>query len=133
MSGSEKDKFIETNKAYYVTQDISILEGKEYTARFDINLELYNNSYLDDTVLNILGRYSYLFGQDLGNKENKTPLYEEIKSLITKISDIKYVSDINVIYLDSSGKELDYKTQILPSLDISYFNIECNILTVVSS
>lgn len=133
LSGSEKDKFIETNKAYYVTQDISILEGKEYTARFDINLELYNNSYLDDTILDILGRYSYLFGQNLGNKENKTPLYEEIKSLITKISDIKYVSDIDVIYLDSSGKELDYKTQILPSLDISYFNIECNILTVVSS
>ena len=133
LSGSEKDRFIETNKSYYVTQDISILEGKEYTARFEINLELYNNSQLDNTILDILGRYSYLFNQNLGNKENKTPLYEEIRSLITKISDIKYVSDINIIYLDSSGKELDYKTQILPSLDISYFNIECNILTVVSS
>ena len=133
LSGSEKAKFIETNKSYYITQDISILEGKEYTARFDINLELYNNSYLDDTIFGILNRYSYQFNQDLGDKENKTQLYEEIKSLITKISDIKYVSEINIVYLDSSGNEVDYKTQILPSLDISYFNIEYNILTVVSS
>ena len=133
LSGSEKDKFVAINKSYYVTQDIQITEGKEYTARFDINLELYTNSSLDNTILEILDRYSFQFGQDLGDQNHSTPLYEEIKSLITKISDIKYVSEINITYLDASETELDYETQIKPNLDISYFDIECNILSVVSS
>ena len=128
-----KDKFILSNKAYYITQDISILEGKEYVARFDINIELYSNSISNDTILDILNRYSYKFNQDLGNKDNHTDLYEEIKSLITKISEIKYVSEMNIVYLDLNGEEVDYKTQILPNLDISYFDIECNILSIVSS
>ena len=133
LSSSEKDKFILSNKAYYITQDISILEGKEYVARFDINIELYSNSISNDTILDILNRYSYKFNQDLGNKDNHTDLYEEIKSLITKISEIKYVSEMNIVYLDLNGEEVDYKTQILPNLDISYFDIECNILSIVSS
>lgn len=133
LSNSEKDKFITSNKSYYITQEISISEGKEYIARFDINLELYNNSITNDTVLEILDRYAYKFNQDLGNKENHTVLYEEIKSLITKISEIKYVSGLNVVYLNLNGEELDYETQILPNIDISYFEIECNIFSTVSS
>lgn len=133
LSGSEKDKFIANNKAYYVTQDISISEGKEYIARFDINVELYTNSVTDNSILDILNGYSYKFNQDLGNKDNHTDTYEEIKSLITKISEIKYVSEMNIIYFDLNGNEVDYESQILPNLDISYFEIECNVLSVVSS
>lgn len=133
LSSAEKDRFISTNKAYYITQDISITEGKEYVARFDIKIELFNNSITNDTILDILERYSYKFNQDLGNKDNHTTLYEEIKSLVTKVSDVKYVSEMNVVYLDLNGEEVDYQTQILPNLDISYFDIECNILSVVSS
>lgn len=133
LSGSEKDKFIANNKAYYVTQNISISEGKEYIARFDINVELYTGSVTDDSILTILNSYSYKFNQDLGNKDNHTDTYEEIKSLITKISEIKYVSEMNIMYFDLNGNEVDYKSQILPNLDISYFEIECNVLSVISS
>lgn len=133
LSTSEKEKFITTNKAYYITQDISVKEGKEYVARFNINVDLYTSSISNNSILEILNEYSYKFNQDLGNKDNHTSLYNEIKSLITKLSEIKYVSDMNVIYLNLSGEEVDYTSEILPNLDISYFDIECNILSLVSS
>lgn len=133
LSTSEKEKFITTNKSYYITQDILIEEGKEYVARFNINVDLYTSSISNDSILDILNEYSYKFNQDLGNKDNHTALYNEIKSLITKLSEIKYVSDMNIIYLDLNGEEVDYNTEILPNLDISYFDIECNILSLVSS
>lgn len=133
LSTSEKERFVLNHKSYFVTQDIFIEEGKEFTARFNINLELYNNSSLDETILGILEDYSYKFGLDLGDSSHSTPLQEEIKSLINKVSDVKYVSKIEIKYYDPTGKELDYETQVLPYLDISYFEIECNILSIVSS
>lgn len=133
LSTSEKEKFITANKAYYITQDISVKEGKEYVARFNINVDLYTSSISNDSILEILNEYSYRFNQDLGNEDNHTSLYNEIKSLITKLSEVKYVSDMNVIYLNLNGEEVDYTSEILPNLDISYFDIECNILSLVSS
>lgn len=133
LSRFEKEKFIASNKSYYVTHNISISEGKEFTAKFDINLELYDNSTLDDTILTLLEEYSHRFNQNLGDKDHKTSLYEEIKSLITKISEVKYVTTMNITYMDLTGEELDYERDILPNLDISYFNIECNILSVIAS
>lgn len=133
LSTSEKEKFITTNKAYYITQDISVKEGKEYVARFNINVDLYTSSISNDSILEILNKYSYRFNQDFGNKDNHTSLYNEIKSLITKLSEVKYVSDMNVTYLNLNGEEIDYTSEILPNLDISYFDIEYNILSLVSS
>ena len=132
LSETEKTKFITTNKSYYISQKIEIVEGKEYIAKFNVNLELYSNSISEDAVLEILEKYAYKFNQDLGNGNNHTSLYDEIKSLITKLSEVKYVTSMNVVYTDLDGKEIAYE-ELKDDLDISYFDVECNVLSIVST
>ena len=75
----KKTNFIKTKGAYYITDKITIERGSQYTAIFNLDVEIYQNSSIDSEVGDILDNYS--------NKFNiKFPeLTEEIKSLISKI------------------------------------------------
>lgn len=127
----EITKFVDSNKSYYITQNIEISPGREIIAKFDISLDLYKNTSLDETILDILDGYSYQFGEDFGNSEIKTDAYSEIKSLITKISEVRNVIDIKVSYLDpTSRKEVSYD-EITESDTPVYFAIESVISSIV--
>ena len=137
LDSDEITKFIEDNKSYYITQDISIEAGRSIIAKFDVSLDLYRNSTLDGTVLEILQRYSYLFGQDFGGTLDGgervfTDTYYEIKSLITKVSEVKNVDDIKVTYLNSTTREeISYYKDVKNSDTPVYFIVECVISSIV--
>lgn len=136
LDKDEISKFIENNKSYYITQDIDILPGKSVIAKFDLSLNLYKNTSLDGTVLEILQRYSYLFDQDfggeVGGKFITTDTYNEIKSLITKISEVRNVDDIKVSYLNSTNREpISYEGEIKNSETPIYYIVECVISSFV--
>ena len=139
LDENEIDKFIRNNKSYYITQDILISPGKSIVAKFDISLDLYKNTSLDGTILDILQRYSYLFNQDFGGSIKteggeefiQTDTYSEIKSLITKISEVKNVNSIKVTYLNPTTRiEIPYEE--VKKIDIPvYYVVECVISSIV--
>lgn len=131
LNRNEITKFIENNKSYYITQDIEISAGKSVIAKFDISLDLYRNTSLDGSILEILQRYSYLFNQDFGNEINMTDTYYEIRSLITKISEVRNVNNIKITYLNSTTREEISYENIKNSEIPIYFIVECVISSIV--
>lgn len=135
LDEKEISKFIESNKSYYITQDIEISPGTPIIAKFDVSLDLYKNTSLDGSVLEILQRYSYLFNQDFGGMMEDefvvTKAYSEIKSLITKISEVRGVTDIKVSYLNSRTREEVSYEKIKSEKTPVYFIVECVIYSTI--
>lgn len=133
LNSDEISEFIAKNKSYYVTQDIEISQGRSVVAKFDFYLDLYKNSTLDDTILTILQKYEYLFDQDFGDADTDTDTSNEIKSLVTKISEVRNVESMKVTYLNSSTREELTYDDVKNSKTPVYFIIECNISSIVKS
>lgn len=112
ITESEKNRFIGEQGAYYVTKNIDIRRAARYNAKVNLSLDLYSINNLSDEIDEILKRYQYKFGVDLGNKDYQTPDYLEIKSLISKIDEVKYISEMEVTYTDIDGKEISYEELI---------------------
>lgn len=129
LNDSEKSDFIEGHKTYYITQNISIKEGTAVVARFDISLDLYKNTSLDNTILDILQSYSYLFDQDFGDGDSE--ICSDIKALITKISEVKNVRDLKVSYLNPTTREEMKYEDIKKSGVPEYYIIECVISSII--
>lgn len=100
LTEDEKESFIESRRSYYVTDNIEILRGSQYTAIFNIDVEIYQNISIDSDVSDILDDYSNKFGINFSSK------LEEIRSLISKISNVKQVSALEVIYVSEDGSTI---------------------------
>ena len=109
ITNSEKNKFIGEQGSYFITKNIDIKRATRYNAKIILNLDLYTSSNLTEDIDNLLKKYQYKFGVNLGNKNNQTPDYLEIKSLISKINEVKYISDMNIIYTDINNNVLNYE------------------------
>lgn len=126
LTEDEKTNFIETKGAYYITDKITIERGSQYTAIFNLDVEIYQNSSIDSEVGDILDNYS--------NKFNiKFPeLTEEIKSLISKISNVKRIIDMEITYTNEDGSvvspEIVYREE-----NVVYFSINYIINSVIES
>ena len=112
---------------FYINNKISVEKGKACTAVFNIDLELYQAVDVTDKVMAILDSYEHKFGIFLDQKK------EEIKSLISKISNVSNVKDFGVDYLDESGIQLSEKEilTLWEDVESTYFNIEANINSIV--
>lgn len=119
--------FIKKCSAYYIITDgISVVPGTKYLAKFDISLELYNNSDTDwrseigDGILkqNYSKKFGVVFNQGA---------IESIKTLISKYSNVKKISGISVSYFDEKGNRLESSNPINP--ETSYFDISVSIVT----
>lgn len=128
LTKEELDKFY-TKKSYYVTSNIEVLPGNAYQAIFNLDLELYNlendQDTLDTSIKQILSGYSKRFGMDFSEEGE----LEGIKSLISKISNVKQILSISVDYLDLSGAYVDISQLEEPY----YFDVTCNLNTVIQS
>ena len=137
LTDSEKQKFIGENGSYYVTKEIEITRGKRYNVNIILDVDLYTNKSLTEEISELLQRYQNRFGIDLGDQNNMTSQYQEIISLITKLSEVRYVSNMKIEYIDSeTGEIVNYKDpngkiQINPQT--SYFIITSKINSTVSS
>lgn len=133
LTEAEIADFKETKKAYYVVDDIYVSNGRQFTAFFNIDIELYKPFTIDTEIEEILGRYEKRFDVDINGK------LDEIQTLISKISNIKQVRNITVSYLDPEGVEVDvldidetlYNDEsIKPDI---YFKIEYNINSIIQT
>lgn len=131
LTDSEITEFIETKKAYYIVDDIYVNPGRQFTAFINIDLELYKPYTIDSEISEILTTYEKRFGTDL---EAAT---DEIKTLISKVSNVKQVRDLYITYLDPEGNRVsDIDSVLYDNSEIRpdiYFKIEFSINSIVQT
>ena len=98
--------------SYYVTDDIVIKTGNKKNIIFTVNVELYDNNKIDNSIKDILKEYENIFNIDL---KSKIP---EIESSISKISNVKSI--LNVI----EDKVVDGETIKVITPGISFKQVE---------
>lgn len=125
LTESEIQDFINTRTAYYITDTIRVTKGSQYTAIFSIDLELYQNSNVDEEVKDILLSYGDKFNINLEES------MEEIKSLISKISNVKKIVGIDVIYTGEDGQTIEEVDTI--DRRTSYFQINYVINSIIQT
>ena len=120
LTDAQIEEFRNNKKAYYVTDNLTVLPGTMYTAIFNLDLELYQSKSVDSEVYDILSEYEDKFNMNLEEKS------EEIKSLLSKISNIKQISGFSIDYVSDSGIILSdsEKDRLLRNLETSYFKID---------
>lgn len=131
LTEKEKEDFIKNKGAYYVADEIQIIEGTERYIVFNINVELFQSESVDKEINNILSQYERRFNIDFEIDECR----EEIKSLISKIPNIKQVNRFDIIYTDNFGNILLESSvdEIRQHLDTSYFKISSTINTTLQT
>lgn len=120
LTTQEIQNFINTKKAYYVTDNIYVKPGSVYTAVFTVDVELFNAESINSEIFSILNQYSKKFKINLEEK------LDEIKALIAKISNIKQIKEVSISYLAADGSEVRFNDipTIYKNIDTTYFNIE---------
>lgn len=130
LTDLEISEFIDTKKAYYIVDDIYVNPGRQFTAFLNIDIELYSSYVIDSEVTKILEGYSRKFNTDLEASR------DEIKTLISKVSNVKQVKTLDITYLDPEGKQVepselyDGDGNIMPDI---YFGIEFTINSIVQT
>ena len=130
LTDIEIEDFINTKKAYYIVDTINVHAGREFTAYFNIDVELYKSYDISSEIKDILMNYGEKFNINLENKK------DEIQTLVSKISNIKQVRDITIGYLNQNGTQclLDdlylEDGSIMPDI---YFRVEYNINSIIQS
>ena len=112
--------------AFFVNNDILVQKGEAVTAVIQIDLELFQAISVDDEVNDILDSYEHKFNIRLNEKE------DEIKSLISKISNVKNIRDFNITYIDSTGNPIS-EDDTFKNIDSKYFEISCSINSVIQT
>ena len=152
ITSDEEKGFIENKKAYYVASDIVIERGEEYTAIFDIEVDLYDAIDVRSEIEDILRRYEKKFNTNFLNKEDSTnPAYSnsylgEIETLISKISNVKKLRGLYISYFkdnilidrysgmsgENNNSLSDDYQKMLESLSLGgYYKIEYNIKSIL--
>ena len=131
LTNTEVDDFVYNKKAYYITDEINVSAGRQYTAFFNIDLELYKPYTVDEEVAAILETYEKKFNIDLEAS------IEEIKTLISKISNVKQVKDLTISYINPEGNIIsdtaelyDENDNIKPDI---YFKKEYTINSIIQT
>lgn len=123
LTEDEKKEFINNRKAYYISDDIQIVEANKYTASFDIEVELYESEKVSNEIKSILSKYDNRFDINFLDSSERVSdvVYNssclgEIETLISKIPSIKRIKNFNISYYknniliekysDTSTKEL---------------------------
>lgn len=121
----EQQSFIDNRRGYFVTNNISISQGKSYEAVFNIKLSLADVlESVEDEVKDILDNYSREFNTNLSTSLSL------IRSTLSKISNIKEVVSISITYLEN-GNEVS-EDVVNKDLQKTYFNISSVITTTES-
>ena len=131
LTNTEVDDFVYNKKAYYITDEINVSAGRQYTAFFNIDLELYKPYTVDEEVAAILETYEKKFNIDLEAS------IEEIKTLISKISNVKQVKELTISYINPEGNIIsdtaelyDDNDNIKPDI---YFKKEYTINSIIQT
>ena len=117
--------------AFYTTSEIVVKPGTVYTAIFNIDLELYQVTSVDSEVKPILDSYGKKFGMNFSEDEK----INEIKSLISKISNVKNILNFSIDYINAAGGVVS-ASDIYGANDNPaerYFNISMSINSTINT
>ena len=124
LTENEISDFISRRSSYYIIDNITVEKGKQFTVVFTIDLEIYQNQNVDTEVKSILEQYGNKFDVSIPDS------IEEIRSLISKISNVKQILSIETLYMDESGNERSVY-EILEDKEHSYLQVECVINSII--
>lgn len=122
----DKDKFLNDRYAYFVTDELYINPGICYDVTYNIDIELFENTSVDEEIKSILDNYSKKFNINLEGKSS------EISSLISKISNVKIVRNITKDYTRNGELVTDLE-KIYEDPTNVYFNISAKINSIIKS
>ena len=133
LTEEEVSEFKNKRTAYYLVGDnsdnISVIPGIRWKAKFNISLELYKNTA--DNYYNVVK-------EKLENYENKfgivfsDELISEIKADLAKIPNVKNILEFNLSFEDSVGNIINSVDEVEFPKSV-YYKIESTISTVVRS
>lgn len=126
LTSKEKEAYI-NRAAFFVNNQIEVKEGTPVIAVFQIDLELFQAISVDDEIKSILNTYARKFGVRLNEK------LDEIRSLISKISNVKNIPDLSVNFIDETGTPINEEVVFGKNFDSKYFEINCNINSVIQT
>lgn len=121
LSDKEIQEFKENRISYYIVSGLILVKpGTKYKVKFNISVELYENSSEDiETEIGTLIRTEYQ--EKFGVVFNEGTL-EIIKSLISKYSNVKRVSELSLEYYNSKGRLISSSDNI--DSNTSYYEID---------
>ncbi len=137
LTGAEISNFVNNKRAYYVTETINVEAGLQYTAILNIDLELYQPQNVENDIKSILETFEKKFNIDLEDS------LDNIRTLISKISNVKqvreleasymlngtFIDDIDVMYEYEDENNIETR-KIKPNI---YFKIEYNINSIIQN
>lgn len=134
LTEEELTEFKKNRLAYYVTDEdsISILSGVEWKAKFEITLELFKNVSEDYSELISKPMIQEPYAQKFNITFDENTV-EEIKSRISKISNIKKISNFSITYSDEYGNLITDISEVDSIPESVYYKIEIAITTIVKS
>lgn len=106
LTATEKNKFRDNRKAYYISDNLTILPAAKVKVVLVFNIVLYKQSTtLDSDIADIVKKYSYKFGISFKNfnTDPGNELKMEMMSIISKNPDVKYVKGIQVALIGGSS------------------------------
>ena len=116
--------FIEKEKSYYiVTQTIKVKPGTKYIAKINVSIELFQNSS-ENLGLEIGTLLKSSYAKKF-NIEFTDQVMDEIRSLVSKYSNVKRVGGVSITYYDSLGFPVQNMSTYDPKT--SYFDIEYSV------
>ena len=134
LDENEIENFKNVRSPYYVKDDkLEIVKGKKYSIKLLLNVVLYRPGTIEEDVRNILEEYKNKFGIDLREIPGgiNTEL-EELRSSISKISNVRWINEISLDFIDNLGNPVSDLNRIDP--ETSYFSdIEPTIITSFES
>ena len=117
LTNNEISNFIKKRSSYFVSSNITIQPANHFKAIYRLGLQLYStDSLISSKVGQIFIKYEDQLNIDLDNKK------EEIKTSLSKISNISAVTDFSVQYFNENEDEVSWD-EIKDRINISYFTI----------
>lgn len=120
----------ENMKSYYIMDDLYVKQGNRIISTVTVELglnDLNSGDNVKKELDNIFSEYSGKLGVDLTSSEIK----EEIKSAISKISEVKVVKSLVINFKSSDGNMISAEeVKEIIAVDPTYFDIDVNFRTV---
>lgn len=100
---AQKQNFIESRAAYYVSDNIDITPGTKYRVQFTVDVEIYQSGddSLSKDIVDILSSYTYKF--DINIEKS----IKEMEALISKLSNVKRIINLSYSIDNGMGELID--------------------------
>lgn len=111
LSTAKKRNFIDSRKAYYIANEITIDAGVKKKLIINVDLELYSEAEkIQDKIDDIVSPYRYSFDaakkiEKMIENPERSVLKKELMSALSKLPNVRYVKNIDLIAPDKDSSD----------------------------